>query len=53
MAVLIKRSETSLIPHECGYGCCTPLYNSKQAKRIRRTIKRAQRQQWKREVQNV
>jgi hypothetical protein len=50
MAVVIKRTETSKVPHECGYGCCTALYNSKQAKRYRRKIKRSQEQAWRREV---
>lgn len=49
MAVLIQRSKTTHIPQECVYGCCTSVYG-KNVKKVRRTIKRAENQTWKRDV---
>lgn len=49
MSVLLKRSDGALNVDECPYGCCTILYGS-HVKHIRRSIKRRERQAWKREV---
>lgn len=49
MAVLIKRSETVHIPNECVYGCCTTVYG-KNVTKVRRSIKRAGKAAWHREV---
>lgn len=47
MSVIIKRSDkTGAIPNECPYGCCTTIYG-KNTKRVRRNIKRRERNQWK------
>ncbi len=49
MAVLLKRSATPHIPAECIYGCCTTVYG-KNVPKLRRTLKRADRASWKREL---
>lgn len=51
MSVVIKRSKTTHVPNECVYGCCTTVYG-KNVQKVRRTIKRADRQDWKREVKS-
>ena len=52
MSVLIKRSnKTNAIPNECPYGCCTTIYG-KNTKRVRRNIKRRERNQWKKIVEH-
>ena len=50
MSVLLKRSEGTLrFLHECGYGCCTPVYKS-TVKSIRRSRKRAEKQKVRAEL---
>lgn len=50
MAVCLKRSE-GVVPPECPYGCCTPVYG-KNVRFIRRTAKRRSRQDFKRSIRN-
>lgn len=49
MSTVIKRSEGAIMRQECPYGCCTPVHG-KNVKQIRRTLKRRERQTWRREV---
>lgn len=49
MSVIIKRSKNSHIPNECEYGCCTTVFG-KNVPKIRRSIKRAEKAAWKREL---
>lgn len=50
MSVMMKRSEKNdAFPLECQYGCCTTVYG-KNVKKVRRTIKRSEKQKWKREA---
>lgn len=50
MSVMMKRSEKNkAFPLECPYGCCTPVYG-KNVKNVRRSVKRSEKQKWKREV---
>lgn len=50
MSVLIKRSSSATsIPAECPYGCCTEVFG-KNVKHVRRSAKRRDRREWKREA---
>lgn len=47
MSVLLKRGGgVARFPHECPYGCCTPVYG-KNVKNVRRAIKRGERSRFR------
>ena len=49
MSVLLKRSTGALNLCECPYGCCTILYGQ-HVRKLRRSAKRRERRNWKKEV---
>lgn len=48
MSVVLKRSEKHM-PQECRWGCCTEVYG-KSVKFVRRRVKRASKNAFRREV---